>query len=368
MQAITPQLTRELANHVGKRVVSKAEPFRVANYRQLVEHLAGLAYVNRNQLLFFRGQNKDYLNKAGASTLYPAIYRGDQVVQAEFEVRFRQLDSASKSLTALFTDRGIQGHRDVARKRYIQWSILQHYQVLATPLLDVTHSLRAACSFAQLASTDPECYVFVLGLPYTTNRISIHSEEDVVNIRLLSICPPSALRPYFQEGYMVGTPDVMTNFDTKTEVDVRNRLIAKFAIPRAKHFWNSGFDKMPPSALFPSGDSIKELCDEVRARMRETERLASNAGEFLLDWAQLEGQLVPQARHMTERNLSIGEAIDALVRYKRLPTHIAAALHDIRKLRNAVAHGARKVESSEIDRALTRLREISKRLPVTISQ
>jgi hypothetical protein len=71
MQAITPQLTPELHEHVGSRRVFKAEPFGVDNYRQLVEHVARVAYVNRNQLLFFRGQNKDYLNKAGASTLYP---------------------------------------------------------------------------------------------------------------------------------------------------------------------------------------------------------------------------------------------------------------------------------------------------------
>jgi hypothetical protein len=271
---------------------------------------------------------------------------------------------ASKTLTTLFTDRRIEGHRDVARKRYIQWSILQHYQVVATPLLDVIHSLRAACSFAQLASTDPKCYVYVLGLPYTTNRISIHSEEDVANIRLLSICPPSALRPYFQEAYMVGTPDVTTNFDTKTELDVKNRLIAKFAIPRAKHFWNSGFEAMPESALFPSGDSVEDLCLEIGARTREVEQSSSSAGEFLLEWAELEKKLVPLARQLTERNVSIGEAIEALMRRKRLSRDIATDLHDIRRLRNALAHSAAKVEPWAIDNALGRLREVSRRLPL----
>src|SRR5437588_9610450 len=120
MQDLTPQLTQELQKHIGKQLVSKADPFPIDNYRQLVEHVARLAYVNRSELLFFRGQNKDYLNKAGASTLYPAIYRGDQLLQAELEVRFRQLDVASKTLTSLFTERRIEGHRDVSRKRYIQ--------------------------------------------------------------------------------------------------------------------------------------------------------------------------------------------------------------------------------------------------------
>jgi uncharacterized protein DUF4145 len=206
------------------------------------------------------------------------------------------------------------------------------------------------------------CHVHVLGLPYTTNRISIHSEEDVVNIRLLSICPPSALRPYFQEGYMVGTPDITTNFDTKTELDVRNRLIAKFAIPRAKYFWNSGFEAMPESALFPSGDSVEELCREIKTRTREVES-SSSSGQFLVEWAQLEEKLVPQARQLTERNVSVGEAIDALVRHKRISGDLAAALHEIRRVRNAVAHTPRKVEGYEIDQALKRLQELQRRVP-----
>lgn len=34
------------------------------------------------------------------------------------------------------------------RQRILHWSILQHYEVSATPLLDVTHSLPIAASFA----------------------------------------------------------------------------------------------------------------------------------------------------------------------------------------------------------------------------
>jgi hypothetical protein len=103
--------------------------------------------MNRNHLLFFRGQDKDYQSKAGGSTLYPAIYRGDNVPRAELEVRFRQLESAERVLVRLFQERGIDGARDLSRKRYIRWSILQHYEVVATPLLDITHSLRVAWVF-----------------------------------------------------------------------------------------------------------------------------------------------------------------------------------------------------------------------------
>ena len=147
------------------RDVWRAPAYEIANYRDLVEHVARLAYTNRNHLLFFRGQDRDYQSKAGGSTLYPAIYRGDSVPHAEFEVRFRELDAASKTLAELFQDRKIEGYRDVSRKKFIQWSILQHYEVIATPLLDVTQSLRVASSFAQLASTDPTCYEMCWACP-----------------------------------------------------------------------------------------------------------------------------------------------------------------------------------------------------------
>lgn len=221
----------------------ESAPFEVANFRGLVEHVARLAYANADELLFFRGQDKDYQSKAGGTTLYPAIYRGDSLAARELRHRFDLLDQAARLLVERFKAAKIDGHRELRQKRYIQWSILQHYEVVPTPLLDLTQSLRVACSFAQLRSTDPTCYVYVLGLPYLTNRISINSEHDIVNVRLLSICPPSALRPYFQEGYLAATADVSTEFDSKTELDFRNRLIATFAIPRAKTF--SGFRTNP---------------------------------------------------------------------------------------------------------------------------
>src|SRR5439155_19922418 len=99
--------------------------------------------------------------------------------------RFDLLDEAAKLLVEEIKAAKIGGHRELRYKRYMQWSILQHYEVVATPLLDITHSLRVACSFAQLRSADPKCYVYVFGLPYLTNRISFNSEHDVVNVRLL---------------------------------------------------------------------------------------------------------------------------------------------------------------------------------------
>lgn len=266
MREITPKLTQELQTHCKDQPVWRAEAYSVSTFRALVEHVAKLAYANRDELLFFRGQDEDYQSKAGGTTLYPAIYRGDVVPTRELRQRFDLLEQASRLLGDRFRNARVAGHSELRRKRFIQWSILQHYEVVPTPLIDLTHSLRVACSFAQLRSVGPTCYVYVLGLPYVTNRITINSEHDVVNVRLLSICPPSALRPYFQEAYLAGTADVTMDFESKTELDFRNRLIAKFAIPRARSaFWGHGFDRIPKAALFPRGDEIRGLCANLKA-------------------------------------------------------------------------------------------------------
>ncbi len=204
MRQIYGHLTKELEGHTTSREVGKDSGYVVASFRKLVEQVAKLAYLNKDYLLFFRGQKNDYRNKADNSTFYPTIYRGDYLTQSELNFRFDKLNSASKILSELFKKNKIQGQYELRRKKFIQWSILQHYEVTETPLIDLTQSLRVACSFAQLYNDQNTAFVYVCGLPYYTNRVSINSEPDLVNIRMLSITPREGWRPYFQEGVLVG--------------------------------------------------------------------------------------------------------------------------------------------------------------------
>ena len=161
---------------------------------------------------------------------------------------------------------------------------------------------------------------------------------------------------------MAGTPDVSTNFDTKTELDFRNRLIAKFAISRAKRFWNAGFEATPKTALYPSNDRVEELCRDLLGRIRE-ERAVDEMGQLLVEWAELEEQLLPRARQLTERNVSVRDAIKALMARGQLSEDVARKLEEVRRVRNAAAHTPGRVEDAEIHRARELLRELTKRLP-----
>ena len=265
MRQITGQITPEIQEFIGDQSVDRAEAYPVTTYRKLVEQIAKLAYLNKDFLLFFRGQGLDYRNRGGASTFYPTIYRGDYIQATEIKHRFRLLDEGAKSISRIFVEQKIQGYPEFIWKKYVQWSILQHYEVCNTPLFDLTHSLRVACSFAQLEASEGYGYVYVFGLPYVMNRISHNSEHDIVNIRLLSICPPEALRPYFQEGYLAGTEDITDEYNSKDSLDFRNRLIAKFRIPSQTRFWGKGFSQIPRTVLYPRNDRVEKLCNELKS-------------------------------------------------------------------------------------------------------
>ena len=267
MRGITPTPSLVLAKHVGNDVVRRVAPYPIESYPELVREVAALAYQNKDHLLFYRGQDRDYLNKAGSSSYYPTIYRKDVLTAHEIRLRFDMLELAEHLLADAFDSGGLEGRQDVRRKSYIAWSVLQHYEVCDTPLLDFTHSLRAAATFAQYNNQEERGIVAVFGLPYTTNRITYNSEHDLVIVRLLSICPPLALRPYFQEGYLAGTLDITRDYVDKSELDFNNRLVAKFSIPNARSFWGNDFEGIPRHLLFPPEDSMAEVCARVKTRL-----------------------------------------------------------------------------------------------------
>ena len=361
MRAITGQVTREIQDHLGEAQIDRADAFPVSTYRKLVEQVAKLSYFNKDYLLFFRGQGIDYRNRAGTSTFYPTIYRGDYIPQREMTNRFKILESAANKLRDIFQKEKIEGYSDFFDQRNVQWSILQHYGVCSTPLFDLTHSLRVACSFAQMEAQGGIGFVFVFGLPYITNRITHDSEHSLFNIRLLSICPPEALRPYFQEGYLAGTEDITDRYRDKEVLDFRNRLIAKFQIPSQARFWGDGFSKIPEAVLYPRGDRIKKLCDELKFDYKSQFK-SGELGDFLVEWAELENYLLEYGRDREERVLSIGESINVLPEISPVEKDTINQLHDLRKFRNVLVHEPGKISADEIEKQIGALLNVKQQI------
>ncbi len=354
-------LTKELKKHTSAKDVAINKGYFVNTYRELVEQVAKLSYLNKDYLLFFRGQTSDYKNKAGKSTFYPTIYRSDYLTQQELDYRFDKLYSASKILAELFKKHRIEGQYELRRKKFIQWSILQHYEVTETPLIDITQSIRVACSFAQLNNKQETAFIYVFGLPYYTNRISINSEHDLINIRLLSITPPKALRPYFQEGFLVGTDDITNEYERKEELDLNNRLIAKYEIPNSKSFWGRSFDRIPKNALYPEKDAIEKICRNIGRDLR-SEVTPSNIGVFLKLWASLEQTILKRARLYIREVHNIRNAIYVLFKYEEEKYGLYKELDYLRTFRNNVVHKPTTVNNENLNKNIQLLQQLKKKI------
>ena len=343
-----------------------ADAYEVNHYHDLVRHVARLSYLNKDHLVFFRGQAADYRNRRKGSTFYPSIFRGDHLRREAVEQRFELLKSGGRRLRDLFDSGQVEGHSDLGRRTIVQWSVLQHYEKAATPLLDLTQSLRVACSFAQ-SGEESHGYVFLFGLPQLSNRITVNSEHDLVVVRLLSICPPGALRPYFQEGYLAGTADITTEYEPKSELDFNRRLIAKFAIPNDDAFWGQGLSRVPEQELFPPDDSVRDLCELLDLTTPEAPSGSPELalGEFVAAWTALEQLLLSDAQRRRDRVPTLREAIDILERDGVIEPWVASQIHQLRIMRNKLMHPEDRDRPDDyvLLKAAEDIRKIRKELP-----
>lgn len=140
-------------------------------------------------------------------------------------------------------------------------------------MLDVTHSLRIAASFATTEETQ-EAFSFVLGVPNLSGAITASAEAGIQIVRLSSVCPPSALRPHIQEGYLLGEYPQMVGFAQKElyrhyEIDFGLRLVAKFRF-NPQSFWKTDdFPKVSTQALYPlrTDDPLYAMAEDIKNQL-----------------------------------------------------------------------------------------------------
>lgn len=234
----------------------------VGSFLELATKIAELQFRNRDYVLLFRGQSGDFRNRAAQSTLKPTLFRAapdghSPPGPGELESRFIRLREAEQRLVQHYRLSGFPGVERLERQRILRWSILQHYEICPTPLLDVTHSLRIAASFASIDV--PEAFVFVLGVPNLSGAITASAEAGLQIVRLSSVCPPSAVRPHIQEGYLLGEYPELTDFSEKAnyghqEIDFGHRLVAKFRFCPATFWRDPNFPRVNRDALYPPRD------------------------------------------------------------------------------------------------------------------
>ena len=342
MRKITPELTEEISKHTTPETVAKDDAIEVLDYKELRKHIAQLSYANKDSILFYRGQKDDYRNqKSGKSTFYPTMYRGDRLDKDELKYRWEKLNKASEIFIKKLRLKYPSKTYIVKRKRTVQWSVLQHYEVTETPLIDVTQSLKVACSFAMLDNDNEYAYVYVFALPYYTNRISVNSEHYLTNVRLLSVAPPQALRPYYQEGFLIGEDEFSETYTNKDELDLNNRLVAKFKFKNTKEFWGDSEKALTREDLYPKDDEIEALCKEVSNELYDviaSRRNANISGDqyfaFMKGWIAIEKLLFEYMGRFTER-----QSLSSAGFIKMIDDNdLRKKLHRARVQRNYLAH------------------------------
>jgi hypothetical protein len=233
----------------------------VNSYRDLVSLVAELGYRNRRLFLLYRGQRHNPLARGDSGpALYPSIYRpeapgGRKLSRRKLKARFDALRTAITRLRDRRADLGDSGPGLYRHWEY-QAALLQHYELCPTPLLDASSSLRVACSFALREVDGGQGFLFVLGVPYPHGCISHFVEDDLALVRLQGVCPPAALRPHYQDGYLLGTMTAMDGFKGSSD-NAAYRLVAKYRLNNEQgRFWDGAFQPLPYAALMPARDAF----------------------------------------------------------------------------------------------------------------
>lgn len=269
----------EKAKKVSKVTsVRKAAGHRVNSYLELATKVAELQFRNREHVLMFRGQGFDHRNAQKNTSLKPSLFRPQRgraalPSSATLTERFERLRTAERMLVQRYADAAMLGAERLKRHRILRWAILQHYEVCPTPLLDVTHSLRIAASFASHGTTG-DAFLFVLAVPNLSGAITASAEASLQIVRLSSVCPPAAVRPHIQEGYLLGEYPEMADYGQKElyahyEIDFGRRLLAKFRFDPVRFWKSDAFPQVTENALYPSRsrDPLFDIAEEIKAAL-----------------------------------------------------------------------------------------------------
>jgi hypothetical protein len=245
---------------------------KVNSFLELARKIAELQFLNRDHVLLFRGQGGDQRNVKGNTSVKPTLFRPEgkgNPDRATLEKRFEILARAERALVGRYQAAGFRGLDRIKRHHVLRWSILQHYEVCATPLLDVTHSIRIAASFASLCGKS-RAYLFVLGVPNLSGAVTASAEAGLQIVRLASVCPPQAMRPHIQEGYLLGQYPEVTGIAEREnyfhyEMDFGLRLVAKFYFEPNSFWTDNDFLEVAESALYPNAkDPLHQLALDVQ--------------------------------------------------------------------------------------------------------
>jgi len=255
--------------------------YSIKSYPQLLNCIAAIKYQNPSFDIFFRGQNKDYpTNDNGlTSGLYPSIFRNafnrpsgaltpPKIVQRRYEI----LNKAENILIDELSNPDLKFNAQMFKRfPILRWSILQHYEICDTPLLDVAPVLDIALTFGSGQDQD-SAYLYGIALPRHTQIVSNSVLTETQSINLAQICPPNFLRPHYQNGFLIGNYPSVMNYEVKIRgtYNFSNRLLVKFKIENIGELTRTGFNKLLTELIMPDEQDqlipiVKSIAEQIKA-------------------------------------------------------------------------------------------------------
>lgn len=245
--------------------VRSSEGYKIENFRDLIDQVALVTLNNTNYEMYYRGQTNDYLNNQSEfysdrkkkSNVFPSICRPERKEDGtyKYSIRKKIVSNRYKELFEFIDFANKETKRKIPDETYM--ALIQHYEIMPTPFIDITQSLRVAATFALRKSQ--RGYIYVFGLPFPNQSISYFIDMGILLLKLQNVVSVQALRPRYQEGYLVG--NFPFSYSKSEHDDLANRMVAKFIIDNTNNnFWDEHFLPMPDDVLFPKNDSLeKEL-------------------------------------------------------------------------------------------------------------
>jgi hypothetical protein len=263
---------------------SDNEVLDVSAYTTLANIVAFLNVMNKQYQLAFRGQSRDV---EPTPTILRDWWRSpkDQELfdlAANRNHYWLQLSAASDRATAVLLERRLPRHMPFEtfpshqERRVAPWSVIQHYELWPTPLLDLTTSLRVAASFALGIVEERDVgFLQVFALRRTVSDVMMISERSrFAAIRLSAVCPPETARPHLQEGLLAGNPNFGdANLGRRHRSALSKMLVAKFRLidkhSGSRRFWDRDFPRHSARSLLPGGAIHEDLVGAMNYRTVE---------------------------------------------------------------------------------------------------
>lgn len=205
-------------------------------------------------------------------------------------------------------------------------------------------------------------YVYVLGLPYISGRISVDSEEYITNVRLLSISCSASKRPFFQEGYLVQTEFAYDTEIDKGELDFNRRIVAIYKFKNDSSFWG---DETPinEAYLYPANDIMKEICDSIRNKSYNFNNTTAN-GDLIFEFLTLWNVLEKEVRYKTESS-NFWKGINKLSNINGLLCEQnKSEIDSLRRFRNEFVHNVNSVSDEQIQKGVDKLKRLMTNLEI----